>query len=191
MALSGCTGVFIGLESLSDENIAEAGKKSPRAADYGRRVKLLHDYGIQVNGSFVLGFDHDRKECFQQLAGWIEEHRLESGTFHILTPYPGTPLFRQFAAEGRLLHTDWSRYDTAHAVFRPKQMTPEELELGYDWLYRWLYSPRSIWKRRPAQVSALLPGQVQPQVLGQLTMSRFIMISRMLKVASGPASPAM
>jgi len=59
MALAGCTGVFVGFESLSDRNIDDAGKRSPRVKDYAARVVLLHDYGIQVNGSFVLGFDHD------------------------------------------------------------------------------------------------------------------------------------
>ena len=60
MALAGCTGVFVGFESLNDSNISEAHKKSPSTEDYARRVAMLHDNGIQVNGSFVLGFDHDR-----------------------------------------------------------------------------------------------------------------------------------
>lgn len=157
MALAGCTGVFIGFESLSDENLAAAGKRSPRAEDYAQRVKLLHEHGIQVNASFVLGFDHDRKDSFLRLAQWIEANQIESGTFHILTPYPGTPLFAQMRAEGRLLHTSWDLYDTAHVVFQPVHMSPEELQLGYDWLYRRLYSPGSIWRRRPADASAVLP----------------------------------
>lgn len=157
MALAGCTGVFVGFESLSDENLARARKRTPRTADYARRVRIFHDHGIQVNGSFVVGFDEDRRDCFATLAQWIEANRLECATFHILTPYPGTPLFRQMAAEGRLLHRDWSLYDTAHVVFRPKHLTPEELALGYDWLYRRLFSPASIWRRKPAQASALLP----------------------------------
>ncbi|HXJ57926.1 MAG TPA: radical SAM protein [Verrucomicrobiae bacterium] len=157
MALAGCTGVFIGFESLADDNLAGARKRTPRTADYARRVRILHDHGIQVNGSFVLGFDGDDRDVFGRTAHWIEENRLECATFHILTPYPGTPLFRQMAAEDRLLHRDWSLYDTAHVVFRPKHMTPEELALGYDWLYRRLFSVVSIWRRRPRQASAILP----------------------------------
>jgi Radical SAM superfamily len=102
MALAGCTGVFVGFESLTDENLTAARKKTPKAGDYARRVRMLHDYGIQVNGSFVLGFDHDRKDVFARTATWIEENRLECATFHILTPYPATPLFRQMESEGRL-----------------------------------------------------------------------------------------
>jgi radical SAM superfamily enzyme YgiQ (UPF0313 family) len=157
MGLAGCTGVFVGFESLQDENLADAHKRTPRTADYARRVALLHDHGIQVNGSFVLGFDHDRRETFAELAGWIEANRLECATFHILTPYPGTPLFRQLEAEGRLLHRDWSLYDTSHVVFRPRHMTPDELAEGYAWCYRRLFSHRSIWRRRPADARAVLP----------------------------------
>jgi radical SAM superfamily enzyme YgiQ (UPF0313 family) len=149
MALAGCTGVFIGFESLTDENLAEAHKKTPKTADYARRVRMLHENGIQVNGSFVLGFDHDRKDVFARTADWVEENRLECATFHILTPYPATPLFRQMEAEGRLLHRNWDLYDTSHAVFRPKNMSAEELEQGYAWMYRRLFSHASIWRRRP------------------------------------------
>lgn len=157
MALAGCTGVFVGFESLTDANLSEAHKKTPKAADYARRVRLLHDNGIQVNGSFVLGFDHDGKDVFARTAEWVEENRLECSTFHIMTPYPGTPLFRQMEAEGRLLHRDWTLYDTAHAVFRPRHMTAEELEEGYGWIYRRLFSHASIWARRPEDWRAVPP----------------------------------
>jgi radical SAM superfamily enzyme YgiQ (UPF0313 family) len=157
MALGGCTGVFIGFESLTDGNLVDARKKTPKTADYARRVRILHDHGIQVNGSFVLGFDHDRKDVFNTTAQWVEENRLECATFHILTPYPATPLFRQMEAQGRLLHRDWSLYDTGHAVFRPQHMTPQELEDGYAWIYRRLFSHASIWARRPEEWRAAVP----------------------------------
>ena len=59
--------------------------------------------------------------------------------------------------EGRLLHRDWALYDTAHAVFRPKHMSPEELEQGYAWMYQRLFSHASIWRRRPADWRAVAP----------------------------------
>lgn len=155
MALAGCTGVFIGFESLSDQNLSDSNKKTPKTSDYARRVRILHDFGIQVNGSFVLGFDHDCKDVFARTAEWIEENRLECATFHVLTPYPATPLFREMEAQGRILHRDWSLYDTSHAVFRPKHMTPEELEHGYAWIYQRLFSHSSIWRRRPEQWQAV------------------------------------
>jgi radical SAM superfamily enzyme YgiQ (UPF0313 family) len=155
MARAGCTGVFIGFESLTDDNLTEARKRTPAAADYARRVRILHDNGIQVNGSFVLGFDHDGPEVFSRTADWIEENRLECATFHILTPYPGTPLFKSMEAEERLLHKDWSQYDTAHVVFRPRRMTVEQLADGYAYCYERLFSHQSIWKRRPEDPKAV------------------------------------
>jgi radical SAM superfamily enzyme YgiQ (UPF0313 family) len=162
MARSGCTGVFVGFESLTGANLDDARKKTPRPEDYARRIELLHRHGIQVNGSFILGFDHDGPDVFERLVRWIEEVHLECATFHILTPYPGTPLFRQLESEGRILHRNWDLYDTAHAVFRPRQIAPTELEAGYAWCYRRLFTLASIWRRRPKSAG---------QVPGYLAMS--------------------
>ena len=83
-------------------------RRRPEEIAAGRRLRPasgdLSRYGMQVNGSFVFGFDHDRPDVFAKTVAWIEANRLECATFHILTPYPGTPLFAQMEAEGRLLH---------------------------------------------------------------------------------------
>ena len=155
MALAGCTGVFVGFESLTDQNLADARKRTPKADDYARRVRILHDNGIQVNGSFVLGFDHDGPDVFDRTVAWTEANRLECATFHILTPYPGTPLFQKLEAEGRILHRNWDFYDTAHSVFRPARMTVDELEEGYASCYERLFSHASIWRRRPEDTRAV------------------------------------
>src|SRR5262249_48757211 len=146
-----------GSEPPPNATLPAARKTTPGTGDYARRVELLHRHGIQVNGSFVLGFDHDRPEVFADTVRWVEANRLECATFHILTPYPGTPLFARMEAEGRLLHRDWSLYDTGHVVFRPRHMTPGQLAQGYAWCYRRLFSHRSIWRRRPRDVRAVLP----------------------------------
>jgi radical SAM superfamily enzyme YgiQ (UPF0313 family) len=116
----------VGFESLTDQNLADARKKTPKTCDYARRVRMLHENGIQVNGSFVLGFDHDGKDVFVRTADWIEENRLECATFHILTPYPATPLFRQMEAEGRLLHRNWELYDYVARGFPPEEHVAPE-----------------------------------------------------------------
>jgi radical SAM superfamily enzyme YgiQ (UPF0313 family) len=157
MALSGCTGVFVGLETLNGGNLAAAHKRSPRPDDYARRVRILSDVGIEVTGSFVFGFDGDGPDVFDRTVAFIEENRLACATFHILTPYPGTPLFDRLDEEGRILTRDWSRYDTTHAVFRPARMSPEELEHGYRDAYRRVFGLRSIWVRRPERVGEALP----------------------------------
>jgi radical SAM superfamily enzyme YgiQ (UPF0313 family) len=156
MALSGCTGVFVGFESLNASNLVAASKRTPLPDDYARRVELLHRHGIQVNGSFVLGFDHDMPDVSEQTVRWIEANRLECATLHILTPYPGTPLFRQLDSQQRILNRNWDLYDTAHVVFAPKHMTAEQLDRGYAWCYDRLFSHRSIWRRRPSDHTAVL-----------------------------------
>jgi len=155
MAISGCTGVFIGFESLNYMNIKGARKKSPNSIEFANRVKIFHDVGINVNGSFVFGFDHDTKNVFDDTFGWIEVNKLACATFHILTPYPNTPLFKQLESEDRLLHKDWEKYDTSQVVFQPKHMSCEELKFGYDSIYRNLYSLSSTWKRRPEKITSV------------------------------------
>lgn len=157
MARAGCTGVFVGLETLNNSNLKEAHKKRVDVRDYRRQIEVFHRHGIQVNGSFVFGFDHDGLEVFERTVEWIEETRLACATFHILTPYPGTPLFRRLEADGRLLHRDWSLYDTAHVVFRPRGMTAEQLQRGYEWCYRRLFSHASILRRRPTDPAEWAP----------------------------------
>jgi radical SAM superfamily enzyme YgiQ (UPF0313 family) len=149
MGASGCQGVFIGLETLEDANLVEQRKRTLRPSRYHEAIRLLHDHGIEVNGSFVFGFDHDGPDVFDRTLEFIVSERLECATFHILTPYPRTPLFETLEAQGRILTRDWTLYDTAHAVFSPARMTPEQLEEGYRRCYRQLYSWPTILARHP------------------------------------------
>jgi radical SAM superfamily enzyme YgiQ (UPF0313 family) len=104
-------------------------------------VRRLHDLGVMVNGSFVFGSDEDDASAFDRTVDWAVEQGLETATFHILTPYPGTSLFQRMEAAQRLLHRDWDLYDTRHTVFRHPRLTPEQLEAGYwgayERFYRW------------------------------------------------------
>jgi len=74
-----------------------------------------------------------------------------------MTPYPGTPLFRQMESAGRLLHRNWDFYDTAHVVFLPKRMTVHQLAQGYERCYRRIFSHASIWRRRPSDWRSVPP----------------------------------
>ncbi len=156
MSDAGCMGVFLGLESLNPASLRESGKNNTEPERYAVQVSTFQKHGIQVNASFVFGFDHDDPGTFERTVAWIERQRLACATFHILTPYPGTPLFRRLDKEGRILHRDWSRYDTCHCVFEPRQMSPEDLEKGYGWCYRRLFSAASILHRRPPDRGSFL-----------------------------------
>ena len=128
---AGCRSLFLGFESLSPENMRGANKPVNVATDYAEVCRRFHDAGIMINGSFVFGFDCDGPDVFDRTVDFTNENKILTASFHILTPYPGTRLFARMESEGRLLHRDWNRYDTYHAVYRPLRMTPEQLESGY------------------------------------------------------------
>jgi radical SAM superfamily enzyme YgiQ (UPF0313 family) len=83
--------------------------------------------------------DHDEPDVFERTVEWAISQGIETATFHILTPYPGTALYKRMQTQGRLLHKDWDLYDTRHTVFRPLRMTPEQLVDGYWRAYRDFY----------------------------------------------------
>jgi radical SAM superfamily enzyme YgiQ (UPF0313 family) len=147
MAESGCRTLFVGFESIVPESLSEVHKYCNRVEDYVRNVRRIHNRGIMVNGSFVFGFDHDDEGTFDRTVAFGMEARLETATFTVLTPYPGTALHRRLHAEGRIFDLDWSHYDTTRCVFQPAQMTPQELEAGYYYAYEQFYSWSSILRR--------------------------------------------
>jgi radical SAM superfamily enzyme YgiQ (UPF0313 family) len=88
--------------------------------------------------------DGDDESVFERTVDWAIEHGIETATFHILTPYPGTALYRRLSEQGRLTVHDWDLYDTRHTVFRPAHLPADQLERGYHWAYREFYRWRSI-----------------------------------------------
>ncbi|MET8159222.1 hypothetical protein ABZT47_22870 [Sphaerisporangium sp. NPDC005289] len=103
--------------------------------------------------------DSDDASVFERTVEWAVGQGVETATFHVMTPYPGTRLYERMAAQGRLLHSDWDRYDTRHTVFQPARMTPAELEEGYWRAYRDFYRWKSIWQG--ASVKPTLRGQAR------------------------------
>ncbi|GIE31096.1 B12-binding domain-containing radical SAM protein [Actinoplanes italicus] len=143
---AGLRSMFVGFETINDANLAEQRKRQNIGRDYGAVARRLHDAGVMVNASFVFGMDGDGPDVFDRTVAWAVENGLETATFHIMTPYPGTALFRRMEADDRLLHTDWDRYDTRHVVYRPKGMTGVQLEAGYWRAYRDFYRWGAIWR---------------------------------------------
>ncbi len=143
-AAVGLRSLFVGFETFSAENLKAQRKYQNLYRDYSQAVRRLHDLGVMVNASFVFGMDDDDETVFDRAVEWAIEQGLETATFHILTPYPGTALHRRMEAEGRITTTDWNFYDTRHAVFRPARMTAEALETGYWRAYRDFYRWGSI-----------------------------------------------
>jgi radical SAM superfamily enzyme YgiQ (UPF0313 family) len=136
---AGLRSLFVGFETLDSTNLREQNKAHNLGRDYAAAIRRLHDNGVMINGSFVFGMDEDDENAFERTVEWAVSQGIETATFHIMTPYPGTPLFNRIQAQGRVLHTDWDLYDTRHTVFRPTRMSPEALEAGYWRAYRDFY----------------------------------------------------
>ena len=143
-AACGLRSLFVGFETTDAAGLAEQRKFQNLNRDYSEAIRRLHDLGVMVNGSFVFGLDQDGPDVFERTVEWAVRQGIETATFHILTPYPGTALYSRMAAQKRLLHQDWDLYDTRHAVFRPAKMTPGQLEAGYWRAYREFYRWRAI-----------------------------------------------
>jgi radical SAM superfamily enzyme YgiQ (UPF0313 family) len=152
---SGLRSLFVGFETLNPANLVEQRKYQNMRRDYGAAVRRLHDLGVMINGSFVFGMDGDDESVFERTVEWAIEQGIETATFHILTPYPGTALYRRLAAADRIGIHDWDLYDTRHVVFRPAQMSPEALERGYWRAYRDFYRWGSIARGARAHGNAL------------------------------------
>ena len=131
--------------------------KNNRFDKYGQLVKAIHERGMMINASMVFGLDGDDKNVFDRTLRWLETQKIETLTSHILTPYPGTALYRHMEAAGRITDHDLKRYNTAHVVFQPQDMNPEELYRGYRRMYRRFYSFRSIYRRLPVQNKQRMP----------------------------------
>jgi radical SAM superfamily enzyme YgiQ (UPF0313 family) len=154
MAKSGCKGLFVGFESLSEENLRQSLKKHNDPKQYKEVVRKLHDQGIAISGAFVFGLDDDDRTVFERTLEFAMDVKLDIAQFNWLTPYPGTPIYDRLKAENRLIETEWwltgsgLGTETGEAVvYHPKMMSADELEEGSRWVRKNFYSTSSILRR--------------------------------------------
>jgi radical SAM superfamily enzyme YgiQ (UPF0313 family) len=146
-AKSGCRGLLMGLESISEANLRQTRKGFNEPSRYIELTKLLHEHGISLNGCFVTGFDEDTPQSLKETAELAVEARIDLPRFAVLTPFPGTDLFRRLEQQGRILTRNWELYDSQHVVFQPARMSVKELQLGTEQAWRHAYSYSSIARR--------------------------------------------
>ncbi|MCP4601251.1 MAG: B12-binding domain-containing radical SAM protein [Proteobacteria bacterium] len=139
---AGANTFYIGFESVESSALESMDKRinlRPKIRDFKEAINKMHDHGIGVIGGFILGTDTDTKDIFKRTAEFIHEAGVDGCQFTILTPFPGTRLFEQMRAEGRLLYTnfpeDWARYNAYELVIRPRNMTIHELVRGQQYMY--------------------------------------------------------
>jgi len=146
LAESGCVGMFVGLESLNQDSLKSVDKRN-RVETYEDLIRRVQDHGIDIHAGFVVGMDYDDVSTFERTVEWANKMGISGGIWRILTPYPGTRLFDELDAAGRLLTKDWTYYDGENVVHRPASMSVEQLYWGHKWAKRQFYSFRSIGER--------------------------------------------
>ena len=144
---SGCISLFIGFESLLQENLDNVSKRFVNAKELSNLIKTIQNHQIGIQGAFIFGFDGDDPTIFKKTVEFVQENNIDLPTFSVLTPFPGTPLFSRLEKEERIFDRNWSHYDMSHVVFKPKKMTVRELQEGYLWAQKYICAPRSILKR--------------------------------------------
>jgi radical SAM superfamily enzyme YgiQ (UPF0313 family) len=146
-AKSGCCGLFVGLESIDSRNLAEVEKGFNRTERYAQSIRKLQDAGIGIETGLIFGFDHDEVSVFERTLEFLLRHNIDAIQVSALTPLPGTALYTKMAREKRIIDTRWEHYDYRHVVFKPRNMTPEQLQNGVDWIIGQFYSVRNIARR--------------------------------------------
>jgi len=146
-AESGCLGMFIGFESLSPENLKNAGKRHNHAESFLEDIERIHKNKISIEGAFVFGFDGDDEGVFERTVDFARQARLEAAQFGVLTPFPGTPLREELEQAQRITDNAWEKYTINNVVFRPSRMSPGILQQGIDWAWKEFYSVPSTFRR--------------------------------------------
>jgi radical SAM superfamily enzyme YgiQ (UPF0313 family) len=147
MRAAGCCGLFIGLETASDANLAAMNKQFNHTASYSERLRKIRRAGIGVVAGIIVGMDGDDSQVFEQTLRFLQQARLDAVQVNILTPLPGTPLYADMVQAARVTDRDWSHYDYRHVVFHPARMTAAELQAGADWVYAQFYRlDRILWR---------------------------------------------
>ena len=118
---------YLGIESISQANIDQAGKGTNKVENYAKAIQKIKDHNMQVTGFFIFGLDHDTLDIFDNTLQAIFDWGLDEASFSIITPYPGTRLFERLEKEGRIISNDWSRYEEGKINIKPKLMTEKEL----------------------------------------------------------------
>jgi radical SAM superfamily enzyme YgiQ (UPF0313 family) len=145
-AEAGLRSLFVGFESLNDDNLRQSNKKQNLGRNYQAAIERLHDLGIMINGSFVFGLDCDDVGVFDRTVKWAIQRGITTSTFHIATPYPGTAFYKEMVNSGRMVTSNWDLFDTRHVTFSPSRMSKTDLKVGYDRSYEQFYKWSSIVK---------------------------------------------
>lgn len=144
---SGCRILSFGIETVNSDSLVQVEKEWNEPNNYEEAFKKIKSHGIEISTEMILGLDGDDETVFDKTFDFLMRNRIALPRMYILTPVPGTPMYDQLDAEGRIFDYDIQKYVGGSAVFHPKNMSAETLQQGYWNLYKKLYSSRNIMKR--------------------------------------------
>ncbi|MBM4273544.1 MAG: B12-binding domain-containing radical SAM protein [Deltaproteobacteria bacterium] len=147
MARSGCMHVNIGMESISPDSLKSINKKQNKIKDYERQFKALEKRGIGYSVNVMFGLDGDRPDIFDSTVDFLIRIKAPVSFMFILSPRVGTKVREQLMNEGRIYDHDWTKYCGFQVVYRPRHMTPKQLEDEYWRANRRFYSLSSMLRR--------------------------------------------
>ena len=181
MKKSGCYAVAVGFQSINQDSLNSLNVLNNNVNNYKKLIDLLHKNNIMVQSFFMFGFDNDTKEIFKNTVNIIKKLDIDDAYLYILTPYPGTKIYKELDKQGKIIDKDYSRYNWYNCIFQPKNMTPDEIHKGIRWSYKELQNhfkkvlPRKIIKyfyvaiKNPKLARVILQGQLNKIDLNKLT----------------------
>jgi radical SAM superfamily enzyme YgiQ (UPF0313 family) len=143
MVEAGCYGLYIGFESVNPGALEEM-KKNLSVEEMESAIRELRRRKIHIHGMFVLGFDSDTPQSVRSTVSFALSEKIDTAQFLILTPLPGTELYRSLQNEGRILDRRWDEYDGHHVKFRPIGFSPWALQKAQIDAHSRFYSPAQI-----------------------------------------------
>jgi len=146
MAKAGFEAVFIGIESPNEKSLIECHKPQNTNRDLIASVKKIQQFGLEVQGGFIVGFDNDHPKIFEELTNFIQQSGIVTAMVGLLNAPKGTNLEKRLLSEGRMLQ-DFTGNNTDFTInFIPK-MDSEKLLDGYKSILKTIYSPKYFYER--------------------------------------------
>ncbi|MBS3756233.1 MAG: B12-binding domain-containing radical SAM protein [Desulfobacterales bacterium] len=142
MREAGFNSVFIGIETPSPEGLAETGKTQNLKSDMEVAVRTIQRNGIEVLAGFILGFDNDTPDIFDQQIDFIQKNAIPQAMIGLLNALPGTRLYERLEAEGRIVGQSCGNNTHSTETNFKTIMEPETLRSGYRKILSNLYDFR-------------------------------------------------
>ncbi len=149
---SGCKALFIGIESVAEDQMKTIRKAIKDIEDLEKALKKIKKMGILIHASMIFGFDNDKIDTFKESVQFLIKNKVSTVSFNILTPYPGTKVYNDMKQENRLTTDNWRYYDHNTVVFKPKNMSPYELQVCKVNARKKFYCMSSLLKRLPGNL---------------------------------------